>query len=169
MLGSVDVVCADVWCSAYEVNVYWSWRSGFRVVGFLAVVSVWRFAFGLVDSYESDVSCFEQAVEVGSAESSVVGVCGEAWQTLGCLEVLVDDDVAFGGSVGGDRVDGEDYLFVSFGSADVGEGVGESGNDGAASGGVQSDVGVVASVSDLSGGLVYDSGLFGKDLASGGH
>ena len=60
-------------------------------------------------------------------------------------------------------------MFVSFGPSDVGEGRGESGDDVAASGGVQSDVRVVASMSDLAGGLVYDSGVFGKGFASGGH
>jgi hypothetical protein len=52
------------------------------------------------------------------------------------LEVLVDDEVVFGGPVKCDRVDDEDYLFVSSWPADVGEGVGESGDDVAASGGV---------------------------------
>ncbi len=37
---------------------------------------------------------------------------------------------------GGYGVDGEDYLEVALGAAEVGEGVGETGDDGSAAGGV---------------------------------
>jgi len=53
---------------------------------------------------------------------------------------------------GGEAVagrDGEDDLLVAVGSAQVGEGEGESGDDVAAAGGVQGGVGVVAADPDL--------------------
>ncbi len=41
---------------------------------------------------------FEEPVEVGAAECTVVGVADEAGEGRGCLEVLVDDEVSFGWS-----------------------------------------------------------------------
>ena len=59
------------------------WRG---MVGFLTVVAVGWFAFGLVDPDQSDVSGFEEPVEVDATECPVVGVsdqAGRVWRLGG--------------------------------------------------------------------------------------
>ncbi len=71
-----------------------------------------------------------------SAEGAVVGVSDQSGEVFCGVEVLVDDKVSFASPLGGYGVDGEDYLEVALGAAEVGEGVGETGDDGSAAGGV---------------------------------
>ena len=67
VLVAVDVEPSDVWCSADQVNFDLFGWTGFGVVGFWSVVAVGRFASGFVDSDESDMAGFEEAVEVDAA------------------------------------------------------------------------------------------------------
>jgi hypothetical protein len=138
-------------------------------VGFDAVVAVGWFAFAAVQTDEADVAGFEEPVEVHTAQGTVVGVADQPGQFGGGLQVLVDDEVSFGRAVGGDGVDGEDDLSVAFGSAEVGERPGESGDDGSAAGGVPAGVAVVAVDDDLPGVGVDGAGVSSESFGAGGH
>lgn len=84
-------------------------------------------------------------------------------------------EVSLRRAVSCDRVDSEDDLSVTFGSAEVGERPGEFGDDCTAAGGVPASVGVVAVDDELSGvgvgvGVGVDgAGVSSESFGAGGH
>ncbi len=62
MWVAVDVVDPDVGCAADQVDFDLFWWAVFWVVGFVSVVTVRRFSSGLVNSDQTNMSCFEETV-----------------------------------------------------------------------------------------------------------
>ena len=62
MWVAVDVVDPDVRLVADQVDFDLFWWAVFWVVGFVSVVTVGWFASGLVDSDQTNMSCFEEPV-----------------------------------------------------------------------------------------------------------
>jgi hypothetical protein len=66
----------------------------------------------------------------------VKSISDQSGKVLGGSELLVDDEVPFAGTGRGYRVDGQDDLFVSSGTSQVGESVGETRDDYSTAGGM---------------------------------
>ena len=78
MLLAIDVIGSDVWRSSNKVDFDLDRLPSLWVVGFETVVAVGWFPSSFVNSDQPNVSCFEQSVQVDTAQGTVVGVTDQS-------------------------------------------------------------------------------------------